>query len=526
MTTTLLAPPPALDRLTEQQRLDALKTATARNELGQYATPPALARQIARTALAYLPPAEPVRLLEPSVGTGAFFEAFLAEQGNHPLAAAQGIELDPAFAAAAHRLWAEAGLTVQEDDFTQLRPATGGFRANLVLANPPYSRHHHLSLAQKRFLANRVGAVTGLAVNGLAGLYVHFLLLTHAWLAEDAVSAWLIPSEFMDVNYGDVLKRYLTENVTLLRLHRFRPEDVQFSDALVTSTVVFFRNAPAPDRAHPVALTSGSHLDTPAFAATATVDEMRHQRKWGMLFQEAAAKAPAPTPGQAPPATVGDAFTIRRGIATGGNEFFVRPLAEFRALQIPALFLRPVLPPPRALKVLAVETDAAGYPTNAEALALLDCSLPEDQLRTAHPSLWAYLQTGRAQAIDQRYLTRARSPWYAQEQRPPAPIVCTYMGRSRDGQSPFRFIENRSQATATNVYLLLYPRPWLQQAATADPALYARVCLALNALTVQATSAEGRVYGGGLHKLEPKELARLPLTVVPPAPETNRPQLM
>ena len=60
------------------------------------------------------------------------------------------------------------------------------------------------------------------------------------------LAVWLIPSEFMDVNYGSALRRYLTERVTLLHIHRFCPTDVQFTDALVSSAIVVFRKAPPP----------------------------------------------------------------------------------------------------------------------------------------------------------------------------------------------------------------------------------------------------------------------------------------
>ena len=66
------------------------------------------------------------------------------------------------------------------------------------------------------------------------------MLLGHLWLAENGLAVWLIPSEFMDVNYGDEVKRYMLDHVALMQIHRFCPSDVQFEDALVSSAVVVF----------------------------------------------------------------------------------------------------------------------------------------------------------------------------------------------------------------------------------------------------------------------------------------------
>ena len=80
-------------------------------------------------------------------------------------------------------------------------------RANLILANPPYVRHHHLSREDKERLRTLITRLNGVEVNGLAGLYVYFVLLATAWMEDSGYAAWLIPSEFMDVNYGQALKR-------------------------------------------------------------------------------------------------------------------------------------------------------------------------------------------------------------------------------------------------------------------------------------------------------------------------------
>jgi hypothetical protein len=50
--------------------------------------------------------------------------------------------------------------------------------------------------------------MSGTKIGALAGLYCYFLGISHAWLAPDAIPGWLIPSEFMDGNYGEALKDY------------------------------------------------------------------------------------------------------------------------------------------------------------------------------------------------------------------------------------------------------------------------------------------------------------------------------
>ncbi len=91
-----------------------------------------------------------------------------------------------------------------------------------------------------------------------------------------------------------------------------------------------------------------------------------------------------------------------------------------------------------------------------------------------------------------------------------APFVCTYIGRSDTKRGkPFRFILNHSNATAANVYLLLYPKPVLARAFAADPTLARNIWKLLDNIHMEDLLDEGRVYGGGLHKLEPNELANV-----------------
>ena len=209
--------------------------------------------------------------------------------------------------------------------------------------------------------------------------------------------------------------------------------------------------------------------------------------------------------------TLDDFFSIRRGLATGDNNYFILSADQIKAKNLPIQFFKPILPSPRYLRVNEILSDDLGVPLVETPLFLLDCRLPETEVEKHHPTLWRYFQEGLEKGVTDRYLCQHRTPWYLQENRPPSPFVCTYLGRGnvKSGR-PFRFILNQSNATITNVYLALYPKEILAQAIEENSSLARRVWEVLNRICPESMLAEGRVYGGGLHKLEPKELANVP----------------
>jgi hypothetical protein len=202
---------------------------------------------------------------------------------------------------------------------------------------------------------------------------------------------------------------------------------------------------------------------------------------------------------------LGDFFIVTRGIATGGNDFFILPKTRLRELGIALACVRPILPSPRFLKEEVIERDADGWPAIDRQLGLIDCPLSEEEIGRKWPRLAEYLAEGRRKGRHEGYLTSRRSPWYSQEKREVTTFLCTYMGRSKE--RPFRFIWNKSNATATNVYLLLYPREHLAKRIHQKAA---EVFEALRSIRPGDFFSEGRVYGGGLYKMEPAELMRLP----------------
>jgi adenine-specific DNA-methyltransferase len=301
------------------------------------------------------------------------------------------------------------------------------------------------------------------------------------------------------------VKRYLLDRVTLLHIHRFDPNDVQFADALVSSAIVWFRNT-APPSDHKVKFTFGGTLAEPRFTRQISARSLAHEPKW-TRFPVFNVRSRSCTP------TLGDFFRIKRGLATGDNKFFILTGDEILSRGLPLQLFTPVLPSPRYLREDKVKARRDGSPDIARRLFLLDTKLSEEEIRTHFKSLFSYLEEGKTRRLHERYLCSHRSPWYSQENRPAAPLVCTYLGRgdNKNGR-PFRFILNESRATVTNVYHAMYPTVELTRALDEDKTLMRHIWGALNSITPAALLGEGRVYGGGLHKLEPRELGNVDAT--------------
>lgn len=495
-------------RIDAQLSVDASKSAKERNRMGQFSTPFNVASHMVAHALKALPSDAPIAFLEPALGSGVFYSALLRQAATTRISSATGCEIDPGYSDIAKAIWSSSGLLVLNSDFFAFASEPHNFgRFSLICTNPPYVRHHHLRAEQKIAFQSQVMQRLGLQVSGLSGLYVYFVLLADAVLARGAVASWLLPAEFLYVNYGRVLRDYLTSQVTLLSIHHFNPDDVQFDDALVSSCIITYLKAQPPSAAN-CAVSYGDYLD-PQEQRTMPISELRGLNKWTMThFDNSSSSSDAPR--------LKDLFSVRRGIATGANDFFIIDSDTIAQYNIPSVFLKPILPSPRYLHEPIIRATADGLPDTRGFRFLLDCPLPPDEVRTRYPGLWRYLEEGVARGIPNGYLCSQKEVWYYQERREAAPFLASYMGRTNGHQAcPIRFFVNFSNAVATNVFLNLYPTPDLAACLDGNRDRLVELGQALNNIPAECVLHAGRAYGGGLHKIEPKELLEVRLTCAP-----------
>ena len=478
-----------------QDSLDAQKTQKDRNVMGQFSTPYPLASDIMQYMKSLIG-TDGASFIEPAIGTGVFYSAYrevFDEENNRVL----GFELDPHYFNPTKDFWQDTKLEIRCADFLAQQP-DGQF--DMLVANPPYVRHHHIDNEAKVRLQNEVQRTTGIRISGLAGLYCYFMMLSASWLRDGGLSCWLVPSEFMDVNYGEAVKKYLLQNVQLLRIHRFKADDLQFADALVSSCIVVLRNS-RPTPTGQIDFSIGGSINAPEAIKHIERSNLKPADKWTNFFTDDVKT-------DEPEATLGDFFNVKRGIATGDNDFFIINQQTIDHYEIPQIFLRPILPSPRYIKGDRIDS-TDGLPDVERKQFLFSCSLPESVVKEKYPKVWEYISLGIERKVNEGYICSRRTPWYSCEEREPAAIVVPYMGRSETSNRMFRFILNTSRAITTNVYLLLYPKPQYARCLK-DEDVLTKIWHELNSIPTEIISRNGRFYGGGLRKMEPNELMRTP----------------
>jgi hypothetical protein len=322
-------------------------------------------------------------------------------------------------------------------------------------------------------------------------------------MSDNGLSLWLIPSEIFEVNYGQAIRQYLLDKVDLVRIHFFEQSNVKFDDALVSSCVVVFRHG--EKSSNKVEISCGDSMLKPSVITRISREELASKNKWSKRM--AIKDIPDRSLVGKKSFMLGDFFEVKRGIATGDNNFFILEKSMAQSLEIPKKYLRNILPSSRYILNGTVDLDEDGFLKTEKKLVMLDIDLPLLQIQQLYPKLFDYLQRGIVAGVDKKYLTSRRKPWYSQEKRQPPDYFIRYMTRER-GNSGAKslMIVNQAGAVATNSYLLLYRK----KQTTLESQLYrGEILVGLIERLSENLSHLGRTYGGGLVKFEPGELKKV-----------------
>jgi hypothetical protein len=372
------------------------------------------------------------------------------------------------------------------EDFTtwlpKQTPAPGVRR--LTLGNPPYTRSQLIPAETRSRLAEETAGLCG----SRASLSAYIVALTLQHLEPGDGLCLLLPAQWMEADYARNLRRHLLASTTR-RIDLRLVSSAWFKDATVDAVVLLIGTQREADEPFTVA-EWGSHK-------VHTLDRKKASlhgwRAWFSARTIAAARGPRNVQ------VLGDIARVRRGTATGANEFFLVSDEIATACKLPERVLMPVV---RRLSGYHNKVTQAAFGRQSETdRAWLLLATKKD---AEHPAVAAYLAHGQEHKFDQRHLCQVRAgEWYDLNHDLFVPdVIITAMTRG-----VFRVVENEIKAAITNN---LYGWEWKPGVTTKKQ--QAAVLAWLRSASGQAAVlALARSQGNGLNKVEPTALASLEL---------------
>ncbi len=423
----------------------------------------------------------PERVVDPGVGSARFL---IAAAYQFTKAALVGFEIDPLAALVARANLAVGGfgerawIGLEDYRRAKLQPIDG---RTLFIGNPPYVRHHLIDAQWKDWLVREAKA-RGHSASQLAGMHVYFYLATLNHAAEGDFGALLTAAEWLDVNYGKLVRDLFLNGLGGEGIVVVEPSARPFPDAATTAAIATFEIGHRPKSIRIGRVEDVEDLpERLSKGALVRCERLAAERRWTPLLKNAR---------RIPDGYVelGELCRVHRGAVTGSNRVWI---AGVEGARLPDRVLYPSVTRARELFNAGTVLD-----DTAKLKRVIDLPRDLDELDTAERrAVDDFLAWARGMGADCGYVATHRKAWWSVGLRPPPPIMATYMARR-----PPAFVENHAQARYINIAHGIYPR---------DPLTPHQIQRLASFLMQAGRTASSRTYAGGLMKFEPREMERI-----------------
>ncbi|MCD8206641.1 MAG: N-6 DNA methylase [Bacteroidales bacterium] len=440
-------------------------------------------------------------VLEPAFGLGVFSRCLLDKKGD---LAIKGYDIDDRIFSGAQKEFSSfknVTLLLQDYMYNDWENKYDG-----IICNPPYFKFHNYD---NKSVLKEMEEQLSCRLNGFTNLYALFLLKSIHQLKDNGRCAYILPSEFLNSDYGALVKTYLIRTQTVRHIIVFDFEENIFDDALTTACIVLCANDKKSDYVQFTSIKSIGDIDIvkriieeyPSLqphSSTYKIEELNPLIKWRSYYK------PSGKNHYKNLVPFSDYAKVMRGIATGANDYFTFNLCKAKEYNIDEKYLLPCI---------CHSTDVKGVSFTAEQFETLKRGDKKVFLFNAVSSkdtnVVKYINMGEEKSIDKRYLTANRKPWYSLEKRLPAPIWVSVFNRKG-----LRFVRNMTSVANLTTFHCIYPRRDMFTNVSLD---------LLFAYLISDTAREifednSREYGNGLQKFEPNDLNKgmmLDLSVLP-----------
>jgi len=428
-------------------------------------------------------------VLEPAFGLGVFSRALLLEKDDVQI---RGFEVDNLIFEKAKKEFSETekiNLLLEDYMYNDWHNKYDG-----IICNPPYFKFHDYD---NKSILKEIESKLKCKLNGFTNLYTLFLLKSIHQLKPNGRCAYIIPSEFLNSDYGKLVKTHLLKTGTLRHIIVVDFEENVFDDALTTASIILCANDNKTNTVQFTNIQSVNELNIienliteyPKLSKNSKsyfFSELNPEIKWKAYYQ--------PQNGHkfknlVPFSTYAK---VVRGIATGANDYFTFNLSKARKYKIDEQYLLPCV---------CHSVDVQGNfftKSDFEELKKRDKNIfLINAINSNSENVAKYIIKGEREEINKKFLTANRNPWYSLEKRPPAPIWVSVFNRTG-----LRFVRNEANVSNLTTFHCIYPQTDIFSDVSID-LLFAYLLIDTARQIFEDNSRE---YGNGLQKFEPNDL--------------------
>ncbi|MBR6450432.1 MAG: N-6 DNA methylase [Fibrobacter sp.] len=452
---------------------------TVQKQFGQFFTDALIARLMVRWALKN----NAKNFLDPAVGPGIFPQ--MANELNGKIKKTV-VEYEPSMIAK-FKEDNKYNVNLVCSDYLAFDPE---IKFDAIVCNPPYNKFQ--AIPNRDSYRELFSKKYGVCLSGYTNLCIYFLVKSINELGEGGRCCYIIPYEFLNTGYGVVVKQYLLCKRMLRGILKFDSTTNLFSDVITTSCILFIENKKF-DGCYFINSSSIPDLekfDFDEFSAKQPAFFRKYENldcneKWIKYFENK--KKNVESRNLIPLSLVGK---VKRGIATGSNTFFSLNRTKIKEFRLSSETCVPCVSKSPDIKTLIFDKkefeklysmDKKVFLFNGE-----DASTDYDR---------SYIKHGEQIEVNKGFLTSHRTPWYALENKPPAPIWVSVFNRGN-----IKVIRNEAGVKNLTTFHGLYTNGLNEQE------INILFCYLLTSTANRILKQNKREYGDGLDKFEPNDL--------------------
>ncbi len=428
-------------------------------------------------------------VLEPAFGLGVFSRNLLKKK---PIINIKGFDIDETIFKEAQSFFnanPNVSLNLEDYMFNDWSNEYDG-----IICNPPYFKFHDYD---NKSILKEIESRLNFKFNGFTNLYTLFLLKSIYQLSPNGRMAYIIPSEFLNSDYGKLVKEYLIKTNTLRHLFVIDFKENVFDDALTTASILLLAKDKNDTEINISTIKSKSDLrkiETYITSYPKVKGEFTYKPaslnpniKWRKYYQvQNSDKYKNLVP-------FSKYAKVVRGIATGANDYFTFRPSKAKKYSIQPDNLLPCICRAKDVKsVFFTKNDFRHLEQDDELVYLFDA------LKSKNNAVEKYIEKGIEEGINEKYLTKSRKIWYSIENRPPAPIWVSVFNRNG-----LKFIRNEAEISNLTTFHCVYLKQSDLFSKINPDLLFAYL---LTDIAKKIFSDNRREYGNGLKKFEPNDL--------------------